>query len=111
MGQVRGSSPEGISVTLGFFDDILIPKNCMLPGSFFDSSEQQWVWEFSNELEESNDKKQLPILKGHLIRFRVLQEIFSEGKDRNSDGFLLVSPYRIIGTISEDGLGLLSWWS
>lgn len=30
-GKVRGSSEEGIHVSLGFFDDILIPPTCMQP--------------------------------------------------------------------------------
>lgn len=30
-GKVRSSSEEGIHVSLGFFDDILIPPSCMQP--------------------------------------------------------------------------------
>lgn len=35
------------SVTLGFFDDILIPVNALQHPSRFDETEQAWVWEYT----------------------------------------------------------------
>lgn len=32
-GKVRSSSEEGIHVSLGFFDDILVPPACMQPNT------------------------------------------------------------------------------
>lgn len=33
-------------VTLGFFDDILIPVNALQHPSQFDETEQAWVWKY-----------------------------------------------------------------
>jgi DNA-directed RNA polymerase III subunit RPC8 len=34
-------------VTLGFFDDIIIPPNALQHPSRFDETEQAWVWEYN----------------------------------------------------------------
>lgn len=34
-------------VSLGFFDDIIIPPNALQHPSRFDEQEQAWVWEYS----------------------------------------------------------------
>jgi DNA-directed RNA polymerase subunit E'/Rpb7 len=36
------------------------------------------------------------------IRFRVVQVTFGDGKESE--------PFKVHGSIAEDGLGLLSWW-
>ena len=118
VGQVRSCTVEGVHVTLGFFDDILIPPRCMQPGTSFDPTEQSWIWNYG----EGGEGK-LFIDVGELIRFRVLQEHFVETKDANirkhttsiddttaSSGSSVPPPYRITASIAEDGLGLLSWW-
>lgn len=118
VGQVKSCTAEGVHVTLGFFDDILVPPRCMQPGTSFDPTEQSWVWNYG----EGGESK-LFIDVGELIRFRVLQEHFVETKDANvrkqtttiednalSSSSTSVSPYRITASIAEDGLGLLSWW-
>jgi hypothetical protein len=36
-----------LPVTLGFFDDIIIPPNALQHPSRFDETEQAWVWEYN----------------------------------------------------------------
>ena len=43
-----------ISVTLGFFDDIIIPSSALQHPSRFDEAEQVWVWEYQVD-EEKHD--------------------------------------------------------
>ena len=43
------------SVTLGFFDDILIPVNALQHPSRFDETDQAWVWEYPKEDGEKHD--------------------------------------------------------
>ena len=108
IGQVRTCSTEGVSIALGFFEDILVPPRCMQPGTVFDSMQQTWVWRYKPD--EDADEQQLYIDKGALIRIRVIAEEFSESRERRDDGELLCAPYKITASIAEDGLGLLSWW-
>lgn len=115
-------------VSLSFFNDIFIPAHCLQPGSAFNTEERLWVWNYDgNELFMDLDEK---------IRFRVLAETFAEvapvqkeallasvANKMNGSGSLTesdeklalesvatVPPYKIIGSVAEDGLGLLTWW-
>ncbi|GFY37835.1 DNA-directed RNA polymerase III subunit RPC8 [Trichonephila inaurata madagascariensis] len=111
-----GDAASHTGVSLGFFDDILIPKDDLQQPSRFDEKEQLWVWVFSSE--ESGQSHDLFMDRDEPIRFRVLEGTFvdtsptspetenseSEEKDRRI-------PYFLTGSINEPGLGLLSWWN
>ncbi|CAF0991663.1 unnamed protein product [Didymodactylos carnosus] len=121
VGKIRSSSKDGISVTLGFFDDILIPSTKLQHPSRFTEAEQLWAWEYTNEDEKHNMFMDI----GEEIRFRVVQEIFEDtapkelpnaGAPTTSSAIDLEqiekkAPYSIIGSISEQGLGLFAWWT
>lgn len=119
VGKIRSSSKDGITVTLGFFDDILIPATKLQHPSRFIESEQTWAWQYETD-DEMHD---LVMDIGEEIRFRVVQEIFEDtapkempngngpvGQTTTTDDDKKV-PYTIIGSISEPGLGLKSWWT
>lgn len=128
IGKIRSCTEEGLSVSLAFFDDIFIPSHCLQPGSAFNAEERLWVWNYDgNELFMDLDEK---------IRFRVLAETFAEVAPVQKEALLAsvanklsgsnslteddqklafdsvpkVPPYKIIASVAEDGLGLLSWW-
>ncbi|XP_065360130.1 DNA-directed RNA polymerase III subunit RPC8 [Calliphora vicina] len=128
MGKIRSCSHEGVHVTLGFFDDILIPPTALQHPSRFDETEQAWVWEYPLE---DGGKHDLFMDIGEPIKFRVSREIFEEsspiGPPKNENlkpGTSAATtsaaataqnnesktPYRIIAAINESGLGVLSWW-
>ncbi|GAA5979933.1 hypothetical protein JCM11641_007590 [Rhodosporidiobolus odoratus] len=44
LGKVKSQSPEGIVVTLGFFDDILIPPTLLPDYSAFDHDRRSFFW-------------------------------------------------------------------
>ncbi|XP_032520499.2 DNA-directed RNA polymerase III subunit RPC8 [Danaus plexippus] len=111
IGKIRSCSRDGVHVTMGFFDDILIPVNALQHPSRFDETDQAWVWEYPKEDGEKHD---LFMDSGESIRFRVTSEEFEEslptgppGSERPTQA---VAPYRLIGGINEPGLGLLTWW-
>jgi DNA-directed RNA polymerase subunit E'/Rpb7 len=63
-------------VTLGFFDDILIPREGLQYPSRFDEREQLWIWEYKpDENEEHHD---MYMDKGESIRFKVTGEVFCD---------------------------------
>ncbi|XP_030371979.1 DNA-directed RNA polymerase III subunit RPC8 [Scaptodrosophila lebanonensis] len=128
-GKIRSCSREGVHVTLGFFDDILIPHAALQHPSRFDEAEQAWVWEYPLE---DGSKHDLFMDIGEPIKFRVSREIFeetsptgppkAEGQSSQAASTSAAaaaasaaaqevkSPYKIIGAINEAGLGVLSWW-
>lgn len=62
-------------VTLGFFDDILIPPNALQHPYKFNETEQAWVWEYDTG---DGNKHDLFMDAGESIRFRVTAETFTE---------------------------------
>lgn len=75
IGKIRSCSQEGVHVTLGFFDDILIPPTALQHPSKFNETEQAWVWEYDTGDGQRHD---LFMDAGETIKFRVTAEIFVE---------------------------------
>lgn len=63
------------SVTLEFFDDILIPPTMLPHPSRFDEAEQAWIWEYDVG---DGSKHDLFMDPGEQIRFKVISENFTE---------------------------------
>ncbi|CAG7836060.1 unnamed protein product [Allacma fusca] len=132
VGKIKNCTREGVHVTLGFFDDILIPPEGLQFPSKFDEREQTWVWEYQQEGEEvSHD---LYMDKGQQLKCRIIGEQFDDmnttlatvpptsgvgtasqpgpstaqaGGDTNTGPKV---PFMLTASINEPGLGLLSWW-
>uniref|UniRef100_A0A2K6PSE4 DNA-directed RNA polymerase subunit n=1 Tax=Rhinopithecus roxellana TaxID=61622 RepID=A0A2K6PSE4_RHIRO len=112
-----GDGASHTKVSLGFFDDILIPPESLQQPAKFDEVEQVWVWEYETE-EGAHD---LYMDTGEEIRFRVVDESFVDtsptgpsSADATTSSEELPkkeAPYTLVGSISEPGLGLLSWWT
>lgn len=62
-------------MSLGFFDDILIPPTALQHPSKFNETEQAWVWEYDTG---DGNKHDLFMDAGETIRFRVTAETFNE---------------------------------
>jgi len=76
VGKIKNCTPDGVHVTLGFFDDILIPPEALQYPSRFDEREQIWIWEYQKEDDE--EPHEMYMDKGESIRFRVTAEIFTD---------------------------------
>ncbi|XP_050497959.1 DNA-directed RNA polymerase III subunit RPC8 [Diabrotica virgifera virgifera] len=114
VGKIRSCSQEGVHVTLGFFEDIIIPPTALQHPSKFNETEQAWVWEYDTG---DGSKHDLFMDAGETIRFRVTAEAFNEtcptgpttiqDSQENTESKI---PYMLTGSINEPGLGLLTWW-
>ncbi|KAJ3600194.1 hypothetical protein NHX12_031180, partial [Muraenolepis orangiensis] len=127
VGKIKYCSQEGVYVTMGFFDDILIPPESLQQPAKFDETEQVWLWEYETD-EGAHD---LYMDQGEEIRFRVTDEVFLDTSPSGpapatpdapvqpgqptppvaEDAQKKEAPYTLVGTICEPGLGLLSWWN
>lgn len=90
------------TVTLGFFDDILIPPTALQHPSRFEEAEQAWVWEYPLEEGATHD---LYMDIGEPIKFRVSSDVFEESspigppssdKPSTSSQSDIKTPYRIM---------------
>lgn len=119
VGKIKSSDSSGITVTLGFFDDVFIPATAMPHPSRFDEKEQRWVW----EVEAEEGKNELAMDVDDDIRFRVVSETFTDTSPTGPVGTAggqaaegdvedggKRCPYLLMGSINESGLGLLCWW-
>lgn len=109
--QIKGSSADGLKLSLGFFDDIYIPCKHFPEGTTFDPSTQHWTWLFHQD--ETSDGIKLSFSLGQLCRFRVNTEAFSDvaaSSQTNASVSAIDAPYKLIGDLTSDGLGLVSWW-
>ncbi|CAG9763345.1 unnamed protein product [Ceutorhynchus assimilis] len=115
VGKIRSCNENGVHVTLGFFDDILIPPNALQHPSKFNETEQAWVWEYDTG---DGGKHDLFMDIGDCLRFRVTAESFTETcppgpsglQEEDSTTTTNKIPYNLTGSINEPGLGILSWW-
>ena len=61
VGKIVKSSPDGIQVSIGFYEDIFIPAYWMLRPSQYEETSGLWVWtpkfDDDEEEDEENDKK------------------------------------------------------
>ncbi|KAE9530863.1 hypothetical protein AGLY_011325 [Aphis glycines] len=116
IGKVKSSSSDGAVLTTGFFEDIFVPAANMQNPSRFDVKDKVWVWEYDN----CGDTVELHMDIGETVRFRVVSEQFTDTHPGVDSGLLDTgeiatlkskSPYSIVGTVREPGLGVIGWWT
>lgn len=100
-GSISSCSEQGIKVSTGFFDDIVIPPENMFPDTSFDHEIASFVWhsDMGDAFFEANDR----------IRFCVTKEQLISRKGWESSDSKEVS-YTILGAVDRPGLGNPDWW-
>lgn len=77
VGKIKCCAKEGVHLSLGFFDDILIPPEALQHPYRFDETDQVWVWEYPTEGDDGQaGHHDLFMDPGEEIRFRVTSETF-----------------------------------
>ncbi|KAI9009546.1 RNA polymerase III subunit Rpc25-domain-containing protein [Gaertneriomyces semiglobifer] len=107
LGKILSNDPvTGVKVSVGFFDDIIIPPVFLQANSVFNEEEKVWVWQYDESAALYMDNEEP-------IRFRVESEQFVDvGPVRVVDGQQETRkpPFSIYASIAEAGLGCTSWW-
>lgn len=127
-GRVLSSCRRYVRITLGFFRDVFVLPASLPANNCFDEAEQRWFWVATEDESELTKEEKLntPVANrlyidtGEPIRFRVDS---IEYQDIRPPPIVLdptielpqEDPYekagmRVMGTISESGLGIISWW-
>eukprot|EP00388_Colpodella_angusta_P022179 GDKJ01056612.1.p1 GENE.GDKJ01056612.1~~GDKJ01056612.1.p1 ORF type:complete len:193 (+),score=33.16 GDKJ01056612.1:85-663(+) len=106
-GRITSADAFGLSVSVGFFDDIRIPCTKLHAPTNFDEVEQAWCWRF-NEYNMYYDI-------GDTVRFRVSCVNFPELKHDGPKDIGLEEDQEAVmsiqGSMTEDGMGPPAWWS
>jgi DNA-directed RNA polymerase III subunit RPC8 len=115
-GTIAKSAPEGLWLSVGFFENIFVPPHFMQDGSEWDAAQELWVWK-SVHGEAALDPR-----LGSAVRFRVTNSIFRQEQRpleappaanadaRDSGGQGEQPPFQVMASIKDDGLGLVMWW-
>eukprot|EP00811_Abedinium_folium_P037189 NODE_9828_length_1396_cov_6.159968.p1 GENE.NODE_9828_length_1396_cov_6.159968~~NODE_9828_length_1396_cov_6.159968.p1 ORF type:complete len:228 (-),score=68.63 NODE_9828_length_1396_cov_6.159968:620-1303(-) len=106
IGSISALVPSGIRVSLGFFEDVLVPSSSLHRPNEYDPVRHTWVWRYPNR--ETRRKELFYYEKGELVRFRVTsvdfpQALLTPGAPREST-------MKIVGAMDVDGLGCVLWW-
>ncbi|OII74638.1 RPB7 subunit of the RNA polymerase [Cryptosporidium ubiquitum] len=97
-GVVIDSDSTGLTVSLGFFNDIKIPCNDLREPKSIDSNTKIWSWDYENH--------KLCYFIDFRIRFKVSSIVFNDQVYDNCLPSMV-----IVGNVQNDGLGMISWWS
>lgn len=104
---LKESTPNGLRLSLGFFDDIYVPQPLLPNPSVSEpdpvnKNQVRWIWKFNDENYTIDGVDE--------IRFRVLNVSFPSipiEQEKDSKPF---APMVITGSLDADGLGPVTWW-
>ena len=131
-GRVLASTPMGLQVTLGFFQDVTIPASHLREPCKYDEKQNVWVWEYEDD---KGKTVQYPYLPDQPICVRVTSVQFTDSVDSSLNATRRAKamasthkaakpsassahahvpqeepPMLVVASVQEDGLGLLAWW-
>ncbi|KAJ7975701.1 DNA-directed RNA polymerase III subunit RPC8 [Quillaja saponaria] len=106
--QLLKSDADGLQLSVGFFDDIHIPDHNFPKPSRFQvepgySDRGRWIWDYNEQSFDIDNSDE--------IRFRVISVSYPPiplEQPKESKPF---APMVITGSIDDDGLGPVSWWT
>lgn len=134
-GRIRRITPEGLQVSLDFYEDVFIPGHRLQAPSQYKEEEKCWVWKYTDD---SGGEFDLDMNLEDEIRFRVERIDYHPPPPRRkpfeqrppglagpgaSDPPAATTatqtlvdsehsaPMTIQGLANEPGLGLVSWWT
>jgi len=101
-GVISKSGREGLSISLHFFQDIIVEPESLPSVSRFDEVEQVWYWEYKND---DGETTKFFMDSGKRVRFRVLSVDYRKVKPGDDSSALTIK-----ATMADYGLGCISWW-
>jgi len=110
-GRVSGANPEGLKVSLTFFEDVVIPGHFLQQPSEYRREENLWVWKYENDDEDGgdeDDQNQFAFHIGEQIRFRVRSLSFTQvrstlrGRQAMTTSTLLEPPSAVLGAKAKE---------
>jgi len=126
LAKVKSSDEDGIRLSVGFFDDMYVPLIYLPEPSAFDPNERAHFWHPSAEstsphdLLDSATTDRMYIDAGEIVRVRIEADEFYDdepGPPKAMEGVVQAvqhenrrAPYTITCSLSEQGLGPVSWW-
>lgn len=105
-GSLRTSDVRGLTISLGFFENVLVPHKALQPNSHWDAIRHVWVW-VDPPGSEANTK--LDYVVGDSIRVEVKSLKFATEEEMRASN-ISMQPLMILGRCDKPGLGMVEWW-
>ncbi|KAG9237125.1 RNA polymerase III subunit Rpc25-domain-containing protein [Amylocarpus encephaloides] len=110
LGKISSATPEGIRIRTNFFKDIFVPQHRLPEGAAFNDAEQVFTW--------TTEDTVLYYDNHETVRFRVEEERWHDQAPTKATGGendqdveeRKVSPYGIIASMEDSGMGPCLWW-
>lgn len=119
-GRIGGSHEKGISVEVGFFDDIHVDKAGLPKPSTYDEKERVWIWKPEQEEDEVTDAAQALymdvtnecVLRVENCYYENRRKIKPSEREKEGSGSAMSIEGAIYDEVTEDnqGLGDPLWW-
>ncbi|EGT55499.1 hypothetical protein CAEBREN_06283 [Caenorhabditis brenneri] len=107
--KVIGSSRQGLTLSIEFFEDIFVPAEKLPEPHVFEEEGQVWYWEVA---QEDEPPAKLYMDPGKIVRFRTTEIIFKDLKpDLTQEEQKTEKSMEIKGTMASTGLGCVGWWT
>ncbi|WJX88279.1 hypothetical protein P8452_70386 [Trifolium repens] len=101
-----GSDADGLRLSLGFFDDIYIPKHHMPNPSHYEPTNKSnkgiWYWDYGEQSFAIDDSDE--------IKFAVQSVSYPPIPVEQPKDSKPFAPMVVNGSLDQDGLGPVSWW-
>ncbi|GAX83296.1 hypothetical protein CEUSTIGMA_g10722.t1 [Chlamydomonas eustigma] len=114
VGRLKSCSREGLRVSLGFTEDVIIPEYALQDPSFYDEGEKLWLWKFegNNMYMDIGEEIRLKVSSLRFNKPPTPLDLVNASEDEKRIGTAAkpFSPFEVIGRIDDSGLGLLCWW-
>ncbi|KAF8854453.1 RNA polymerase III subunit Rpc25 [Acephala macrosclerotiorum] len=104
-GRISSATTSGLRIRTPFYDEIFVPAAKLPEGSSFNHEEQLYTWQ--------TDGQTLWYDNQETVRFRIEDEIWHDqspiGPNQKEEQ-VKSSPYQLIATMEDAGLGPCLWW-
>ncbi|ULT89730.1 hypothetical protein L5515_008111 [Caenorhabditis briggsae] len=108
--KVIGSSRQGLTLSVEFFEDIFVPAEKLPEPHVFEEDGQVWYWEYAQE--DGEPPAKLYMDPGKIVRFRTTELIFKDLKpELSQEERKTEKSMEIKGTMASTGLGCVGWWT
>ncbi|EFP11011.1 hypothetical protein CRE_30699 [Caenorhabditis remanei] len=108
--KVIGSSRQGLTLSIEFFEDIFVPAEKLPEPHVFEEDGQVWYWEYAQE--DGDPPAKLYMDPGKIVRYRTTEIIFKDLKpDLSMEEQKTEKSMEIKGTMASTGLGCIGWWT
>ncbi|EMC93248.1 hypothetical protein BAUCODRAFT_141757 [Baudoinia panamericana UAMH 10762] len=115
-GVISASTENGMQMSTGFFEDVVVPKEWLFSVSDFESEDGAppvWIWR-TNDMSLYFDKLERCLMRVESEEWTDMSPQMKRPDDFDTERLdqynMRTGPYRIMASMMHTGLGVAAWW-